>query len=339
MASILGTLSELITPETITHISKAMSVDESVVTKGVAVAGPTLLGSLAQTSGTTEGAAALMKLIPQDVGVSSESMLSTLLVGLTKGGNASDVMNNALGPGVNAISSTLSHTAGFNIRPMLVMFAPLVLGLMSKAAKTDKLDASGLTEMLTRESATFMSDPANTEAAGVVHGALQAGNQAAALRKTFDDVDWMKVRMAPIAALYLVSMAAPSSTTGEAHEIQAAADTVTDAVKNATPTSLLNTVFGDELTRNELDILKRDAPPTEKMLSTIKDAVKVVSVKDFAGAKAYGAMVMAVATNVANADAEGGFLGIGAKKVTTEEQETLDAIYAAIGHPASASAN
>lgn len=331
MATILGTLSELITPETIAQIGKAIGVNESIVAKGVAVAGPTVLGSLAQTAGTTEGAAALMKMIPQETGVTSEAMLSSLLTSLAKGGASADVMNKTLGPGVNAIASTLSRTAGFNIRPILATLAPLIMGLVGKAVKTDKLDATGLSRMLAHEATTFMGDPANTEVVGAVQGALQAGGEAAALRKTFDDVDWMKVRMAPLAALYLVGMASPSGSGGESQEIEAAANTVNDAVKNAAPASLLNTAFGNELTRNEFDILRRDAPPNEKMLGTIRDAVKVVSVKDVAEAKAYGALVMAVATNVAEAATEGGFLGVGGKKVTVDEQATLDAIAAAIG--------
>ena len=332
MATILGTLSELITADTTAHIAKAIGVDESVVTRGVAVAGPTVLGSLAHTAQTTEGLASLMKMIPQETVADSEAMLSNQLADLSKNRASDDMMNAALGPGVNAIASTLSHTAGFNIRPVLAMFAPLVVGLMSKAAKTDKLDANGLAEMLTRESATFMADPANTETANLVHSALQAGNEAAALRKTFDDVDWINVRMAPIAALYLVGMASPSGASDEAHEIKAAAETVTDAVKNASPTSLLNTVFGHELTRNELDILKKEAPPNEKTLGTIRDAVRAISIKDIAEAKSYSDLLMAVATNVANAVTKGGFLGIGAKRVTDEEQGALDAIATAIGH-------
>jgi hypothetical protein len=204
------------------------------------------------------------------------------------------------------------------------------MGLVSKAVKTDKLDTAGLTEMLRRESATFMNNPANTQAVSVVQGALREGKQASALRKTFDDLEWMKVRMAPLAAMYLVVMASPSGAGGEAQEIKAAEDTINDAVKNAMPASLLNTMFGSELTRNELDILKRDAPPSEKLLGTIKDAVQSVTVRDLTEASAYGDLVMAVATNVANAATEGGFLGVGGNKVTDEEQQALNAIATAI---------
>jgi hypothetical protein len=89
-------------------------------------------------------------------------------------------------------------------------------------------------------------------------------------------------------------------------------------------------MFGSELTRNELDILKRDAPPSEKLLGTIKDAVQSVTVRDLTEASAYGDLVMAVATNVANAATEGGFLGVGGNKVTDEEQQALNAIATAI---------
>jgi hypothetical protein len=331
MATILGTLNELMTPDVVAQLAKAISVNAPVVSKSVMIAGPTVLGSLAQTAATTEGAAVLMQMIPRDVSASTTALRSELLEQLGKDGLSADMMNTVLGPGVNAIASTLSRTAGFDVRPVLALTTPLVMSLMGKAVKTDKLDAAGLAEMLQRESATFMRDPANTQTAGVAQGALKAGEQASTLRKTFDDLEWMKVRMAPLAALYLVVQASPSSAGGEAQEVKAAADTINDAVKNATPTSLLTTMFGNELTRNELDILKRDAPPSEKMLLTIKDAVEVVTAKDQLEAGAYGDMVLAVATQVANASAEGGFLGVGSKKVTDDEQRVLDAIASAIG--------
>ena len=58
--------------------------------------------------------------------------------------------------------------------------------------------------------------------------------------------------------------------------------------------------------------------------------MQAVAVKDQTEARAFGDLVMAVATNVANAATEGGFLGVGGNKVTEEEQQALNAIATAI---------
>jgi len=331
MTSLLETLGSVVTPETVGMIGNALGVDTSLIQQGLKVVGPTLLGSLAKTSSTPDGLAALSKLMPTDVGSGSDSdILSSVLKSITGGGTSADMMQNVLGSGANAISGTLSKSLGFDVGPLMKMGVPLVMGLLAKTAKTNNLDASGVANMLQAESKAFMADPANKATTELVQSALKAGDEAAALRKRYTDAEWIKVRGAPLAAMYLVATASPSKGTGAVAELAAAADAMAESIKTVSPTSLIGTAFGGGLTQAELDLLKKDAPPTDRILGMIRDGVAAVKAKNPGDAAAYTAMVMNVAQKTAEATKEGGFLGIGGTQVSDEERAALNAIRAAL---------
>lgn len=329
MAGILDSLSSMMTPDAVGQISKAIGVDTPSLNQGLGVAAPTVLGSLARTADTPDGASSLLNMLPKDT---SGDLIGNLISSVTggAGGTQADVMQSMLGSGVNAIGGTLSQKLGFDVRPILTMAVPMVAGLLSKTVKEQNLDASGIANMLKGERDTFMNDPANREVAGVVSSALEAGDQATALRKTFDDTEWMKVRMAPVAALYLIGTASPSGSSGTLKELEAAVAAVDESVKRAAPTSLIGTAFGGGLTKAELDQLGKDAPPNDRILGVIREGLAMVVQKSPADAQAYRDMVMNVAQRSAEAAKEGGFLGIGGTLVSKEEQRALDEINTAL---------
>jgi hypothetical protein len=159
---------------------------------------------------------------------------------------------------------------------------------------------------------------------------LKAGDEAAALRKTYTDAEWNKVRGGPLAAMYLVATASPSKGGDAVAELAAAAGAVAESIKTVSPTSVIGVAFGGGLTQAEVDILKRDAPPAERILGMIQEGYAAVKAKSPADAAAYAAMVLNAAQKTAEAAKEGGFLGIGGKQVSNEEQAALDAIRAAL---------
>jgi hypothetical protein len=75
-----------------------------------------------------------------------------------------------------------------------------------------------------------------------------------------------------------------------------------------------------------VNILNKDEPGVDKILGVIKDGVATVATRNPAEAAAYKQMVLDVASNVAKAAKEGGFLGIGGKLVSKEEEAALGAI-------------
>lgn len=335
MASLLETLGSVVTPDTVGAIGGALGVDTSLVQQGLKVVGPTLLGSLAKTSSSPEGLASLMKMMPTDMGSGSDgdilgSVLKSVTGGGTSGGTSADMMQNVLGGGTNAISGTLSKGLGFDVGPLLKMGTPLLMGLLAKTAKSKNMDASGVANLLQTESQAFMADPANSAVASQVQTALKAGDEAATLRKSYSDAEWLKVRGAPLAAMYLVATASPSKGTGAVEELAAAAGAVAESLKTASPTSVIGTAFGGGMTKAEVDLLKKDAPPTERIVGMIREGMAAVKAKSPADAAAYTTMVMAVAQKTAEAAKEGGFLGIGGTQVSKEEQAALETIRVAL---------
>lgn len=272
-----------------------------------------------------------MKMLPTDAASGSDAdLLGSVLKSVTGGGTSADMMQNVLGGGTNAISGTLSKSLGFDVGPLLKMGVPLVIGLLAKTAKTNNLDANGVAGILQTESKAFMADPANSAVASQVQSALKAGDEAAALRKRYTDAEWLKVRGGPLAAMYLVATASPSKGADAVAELAAAAGAVAESIKSVSPTSLIGTAFGGGMTQAEVDLLKKDAPPADRIVGMIRDGMATVKAKSPGDAAAYSAMVLNVAQKTAEAAKEGGFLGIGGTLVTDDEQAAIDAIRAAL---------
>jgi hypothetical protein len=276
------------------------------------------------------GADALLQKLPQNTG---GDFLGNLMSSVTggAGGTSADLVNNLLGAGANAIGGTLSKSLGFDVRPMISMATPIVAGLITKMISEGHVNSSNLASTLKNESDSYLSNPANRDVSGLVSQALDAGDKATALRNTFSDDEWMKVRLAPVAALYLIGIASPSAPSGAAKELAAAVGAVTESVNAAAPTSLIGAAFGGGLTKAELDKLHQDDLPRERVLGVIRDGLALVSQKSPADAQSYRDMVMNVAQSSAEAAKEGGFLGIGGTMVSREEDVALNDIRAALG--------
>lgn len=229
------------------------------------------------------------------------------------------------------MGSTLSQKLGFDVRPLLTLATPMIAGFIGNLVKKDNINASGLATLLKNENDSFVKNPANRESTELVNSALEAGEKAAALRNTFDDAQWMKMRMGPMAAMYLVAMASPSGPIGLFKEVRSVSDAVTDATKSVSPTSLVGSAFGGGITKEEMDQLKKDSPSKEGALNSIKEGLQIVSQNSPADLKEYRLLVLNVAQKVAEASKEGGFLGIGGTVVSKEEEQALAAIKAAVG--------
>jgi hypothetical protein len=309
MATILDSLASMMTSEVMGKVGKATGADPSILGKGLGAIGPLLLGSMAKTASTSGGASSLLQMLPQDTG---SGLLGNLISGLTGGGTSQAV------------------------RSLLGFAAPLMAGLLSKTVKQQNLDATGLSSLLRSESDAFMQNPANKEVAGLVSTALAAGDKAAAIRRSFSDTEWEKVRMAPLTAVYLVATASPSGAVGQLKELSAAAGAVSQAVKGTSPTSLVATAFGTGLNQAELELLGKEAPPKERLLGVLKEALGLVTQKSPTDATAFRNIVLDAAQKAAEATKEGGFLGIGGTLVTIEEQQALNAIATALAPSAKA---
>ena len=103
-------------------------------------------------------------------------------------------------------------------------------------------------------------------------------------------------------------------------------------VKDALPTSLVDVAFGSF--EGKLDLEQEGAidqrAPRTSMLEVVQTATRAVKAKSPADARSFGDTLVALSRSVAEASKEGGFLGIGGTRVSTEEEHALREIAAAI---------
>lgn len=329
MAGILDTFTSMMGSGLADKASQAFGIDSSLVTRGLSAIGPVALGALAKATATPAAAGSLFKALPQDTGGDLLSKLTGLFTGDAARQQASGA-ESLFGAGTNAIGATLSNKLGFNVRPLLGIAMPIVLGIVSKAVKSQNLGAQGLADMVRNENEAFMKNPANKETAGVVFEALAASDKANALREMFDESEWLKVRSGPLHALYHVAIATPSGPVGLTKEFTAAADSVAEATKAAPATSLIGTVFASGLVQDQLLQLAKDRPATRTLLDGLHESIAIVARKSPTDAQAYREVVLNAARRAAEATKEGGFLGVGGTKVSEAEHEALEDIRSAL---------
>lgn len=325
MPGILDMLSSAFDSDLANKTARTLGIEPSLVTKGIGAIGPVVLGALAQRTATPEGAQAFFKTLPQPSGDSWLSGITESLGGAASGRQVFGA-GSIFGAGTNAIAATISEKLGFNVRPLVNLAVPLVLGLISKGATAKNLDAAGLAAAVRGESDALLKDPANKETASLVHAALAASDKANALRQMFDESEWLKVRSGPLTATYHVATASMSGPVGLVKEFTAATDAVSEATKSAGAESLVGAAFGDGLAQDQLTQLAKDRPESRALLDGLHESVALIARKSPADAQAYRDIVMNAAQRAAEASKEGGILGFGGTKVSEAEQRALNDI-------------
>ncbi len=332
MASLFESLSSAINPEIVSALGKALGADTSAVNQGLSAAGPLLMGSMSKMASTPSGAESLLKMLPQDTGTfggfgSLTSLISNLFSGgATTGGG---MLSSLLGPGVNAIGGALTKALGFNVMPLIGMAAPALMGLVSKAVQTDKLDANGLAGLLKRETAQFTDNPANAATMKLVNEATVAGDRAASVISSYG-ADWNKVAAAPVAALLAVSSSDLDGPFDTMKEIKAAQAALLEATKTAPAGSVLAAAFGGGLTESALKSVREMAKDRDALTRVIADATAAVKQRSPGELDAFKAAIRSIGKATAEAAKEGGFLGIGGTLVSDDEKAALAKIDAAM---------
>jgi len=324
MATLLEGFTEIVSSSAAREIGKAVDLKPDLVTKGMGVVGPLISAAFANKATTSGGLADLMQLLPKDGVGSILGNLSHLARGSTSG----DTMTSVFGNGAGAITATLDRALGFKASSLIGVATPLVLGLISKFAGERKLGADGIANLLAGEATEFQK--AGGESARLVREALDAGRQATDLKAKYSPVQWDSVRLAPVAAASVVMMADKSGPIGAMKEISAATGAIDDAKKGAAPTSLLSLAFESDLSADELSKFVKGRTPADA-LATVREAIDVVERNSPSDASNFRKFVADVATRVAGASKEGGFLGIGGTAVSPAEQAALEQVRSAIG--------
>jgi hypothetical protein len=352
MASLLESFGQFATPDMIAQAGKMLGIDDATMKQGLDVAGPLLLGATSRKAATPEGAQMLLEglsrpgetnlldqLTKGDMGAALGSLMNTNPLGATTGDN---LVNGLMGQGQQAVSQFVKQQYGFDVGPILAMAAPFVSGLLAQQVKNNNLDANGLTSLLKSETESFAAN--NSELAGVVAGALDAGEkvvaEAEALKGRFTPTEWQSLLDAPVLAAGAVMFASPSGPIGMTQELMAMSKMIIDGAKDAAPASLLDTV-GATLRERTEKVLNGAQPDDLKALLDIsakggaldgvRQAAALATEKDVAGAASYKQFLYNVAHSTAKAAREGGFLGIGSKEINEKEQAVLNDLATTLG--------
>jgi hypothetical protein len=239
------------------------------------------------------------------------------------------MLSSLLGPGLNAIGASLTKMLGFNVMPLLGIAAPAVMGLISNAVQTDKLDANGLAARLKHETTKFTGDPANAATMKLVNEALAAGDKAASVISSYG-ADWNKVAAAPVAALLAVSSSDLDGPFDTMKEVKAAQGALLEATRTAPAGSVLAAAVGGGLTESALKSVREIAKDRDALTRLIAEATAAVKQRSPGELEAFRATIRSIGKATAEAAKEGGFLGIGGTLVSDDEKAALAKIEASI---------
>ncbi len=150
MPSILESLQQQLGPQTIQQLSSAIGADPASTSSAVSMALPALLGGLAQNASQPQGAASLDRALNDHDG----SILDNL-GGILGGGAAASIggaiLGHIFGPKQSTVENHVGQASGLNaqqISQLLMMLAPIVMGVLGRAKQQSGLDASTLPNVL-----------------------------------------------------------------------------------------------------------------------------------------------------------------------------------------------
>ena len=265
MASLIESITSSFGPDIIGKLAPALGADSAAVGKGIDAIAPLLFDGMSNMAGTPGGAEGLLKALPQGGG----GMLSSVLSSFTGGGGSAlgggGILGSLLGPGINAVSASISRAVGFNVAPLLGLIAPAALGAVAKMVKDKGLNAGNIGPALVQEKQAYFDNPANAENVSLVRAAVSAGDKAATTIHGYG-AEWSRVQAAPAAALMMVATSDLSGPLGSLKEVQAATKALAAAAQTAEPNSLLAAAFGSGIDTDMLKQVRELAPTKDKLL-------------------------------------------------------------------------
>ena len=158
-------------------------------------------------------------------------------------------------------------------------------------------------------------------------------------KDAFTAEEWARVVAAPMLAGIAVTAAEPGGLWGAVKESVAVAGAVRAGKADADPlvaavACAYETPEGRDMARAALKAQAAGRKPAEVVEAAVAElgaVAALVAAKAPAAAPGFRDWLKAVAARVAEAGAEGGFLGFGGEKVTAAETATIEKIAAALG--------
>ncbi len=321
MSTMFAPLEAVMTPEMYAQVGQRFGGSGEMVQKGVNIALPLLTRGLSMAADTPEGQVKISEAVQQaDAGVLGN--LTGFLGSLTGGDAGADVLTRLFGDESRVVISAIKDATGFDITPIVGMVGPLVLGFLNSTMQKEGMDTNALIKKIKSEARSV--ERRKSDEATLVNDVLGKVTAVREMKGRFSAQEWAQVRNGPMAATALVIAASPSSAGKTAQEVAAALDSVRESVKDVAPTSMLAALYHPGV--NDLT-----GEGITDALAAAKQAAALVEKNVPEEAKAYKELLVKAAYAAAEAVKEGGFLGMGGKKVTAEEQAAIDALVAALG--------
>lgn len=151
--------------------------------------------------------------------------------------------------------------------------------------------------------------------------------------------EWTRILQAPFIAGFAVTAADPGGLIGAVQESSAMAKTLQTAANNGEDdlaSAVLAEIKSSEgrgrlrEAMKELTKSRKPAEASDMAIEALRQTLSVVHQKSPADYDALGTLITSVATNVAEAANEGGFMGFGGVPVSDAEKKTLGDIESTI---------
>ena len=153
MAQLMDSITQLLGGDTTKQISNQLGTDEGTTQSAIAAAVPMLLAGLARNSASPDGAAALHGALAKD---HDGSILDNLggFLGNAQAGPGGGILGHLLGARQPLAEEAVSNSSGLDRQrtaQLLMILAPIVMGMIGRARQQKNLDAPGLAGMLGQE--------------------------------------------------------------------------------------------------------------------------------------------------------------------------------------------
>jgi len=161
MASLSEMLLSQLGGDTMRQIGSAIGANPAATKQAVSAAVPLLFSALAKNASSPTGAQSLLGALDRDHDGSVLDDLGGLLSAF-QGGPGAAILGHVLGGQKSSVESGLAKKTGLDagsISQLLIMLAPMVMGMLGKAKREQNFDVGGLSRTLAgeREAATQVS--------------------------------------------------------------------------------------------------------------------------------------------------------------------------------------
>jgi len=173
----MSSLMDLVTSQlggSLPDLSKALGSDEKQTGQAVSMALPAILGALTRNASQSDGARSLTNALAKDHdGSILNNVAGFLNSGDTTAGDG--ILKHAMGSKRSRVEAGVSQGTGMDaatVTKLMTTLAPLVMGMLGKAQREQRLDANGMAGLLDNGQKAFEAQ--EPQAAGLLSSLLDS---------------------------------------------------------------------------------------------------------------------------------------------------------------------